>query len=58
MLYRESQILRFSLCREILAEESNVQRVEFPVTVSKLWVLNMVLKIFCLGLWRHSWTVL
>ena len=40
-----TQRLSFHLYREILAEESNVQRVEFPVTVSKkLWVVKQNLR--------------
>ena len=44
--------------REILAEESNVQRVEFPVTVSKLHHTKYSPVPLCLGVWRHPWAVL
>jgi serine/threonine-protein phosphatase 4 catalytic subunit len=46
----ESQVR--DLCnkaREILVEESNVQRVNSPVTVTKCLMLD---------LWRYTWTVL
>ena len=72
-IIKESEVK--SLCskaREILVEESNVQRVDSPVTVSytylSIWVIvtklhkcqwvSITLSLFSLGMWRHSWTVL
>lgn len=39
--------------KEILIEESNVQAVESPVTVTKRNLLNVLS-----DLWRYSWTIL
>jgi hypothetical protein len=45
--------------REILVEESNVQRVDSPVTVRQISSINTtLLKSAVLGLRRHPWTVL
>lgn len=54
--------------REILIEESNVQRVDSPVTVcyykkkkeGKRMIIITIYKIYCLfsGMWRYSWTIL
>lgn len=51
-----------SLCskaREILIEESNVQRVDAPVTVCFPQINHFLYNNFAfLGLWWHSWAVL
>lgn len=59
--------------REILIEESNVQRVDSPVTVTifisckvqleiikaeELNMLKLLCDVFSLGLWRYPWTIL
>ena len=55
--------------REILVNESNVQRVEAPVTVSLLFTLACgdmrscsrsqvsVVLLLCTDLWRYSWSI-
>lgn len=61
----------FHFFREILVEESNVQRVDSPVTVSNIYsllslnlpgcqinVVIMFLLLFLTGLWRYTRSVL
>lgn len=61
----------FYFFREILVEESNVQRVDSPVTVSNIYsllspnlpgcqinVVIMFLLLFLTGLWRYTRSVL
>ena len=58
---KESEVK--SLCakaREILIEESNVQKVDAPVTVCHIYgyLSQFASLILFLGMWRYSWTVL
>uniref|UniRef100_A0AAX7VKC6 Uncharacterized protein n=1 Tax=Astatotilapia calliptera TaxID=8154 RepID=A0AAX7VKC6_ASTCA len=71
-LIKENEVK--ALCakaREILVEESNVQRVDSPVTVSNIYsllspnlpgcqinVVIMFLLLFLTGLWRYTRSVL
>jgi serine/threonine-protein phosphatase 4 catalytic subunit len=51
-IIKESEVK--ALCakaREILVEESNVQRVDAPVTVIYPFIFTIE------DLWRHSWTI-
>lgn len=54
---KESEVK--ALCdkaREILIDESNVQRVDAPVTVRLFFTVFH--HFICLDLWRHPWAIL
>lgn len=58
-IIKESEVK--ALCakaREILVEESNVQRVDSPVTVSFHFKRNYLANLFVAGLWRYPWAIL